>query len=282
VSQPSALSPAAAGARLGDFAVLDVRDAAAFGAGHLAGSGNVPRAELRARTPELPRREAPLLVVAADAPTAAAAAAELARLGFANVAWLDAPLAVLAGGLASSGPSARLWRPAPFLEEILPRLPAPRPGARAALDVAAGAGREAVHLALQGFEVEARDRDPDALALAEALAVRNGVQITTVLTDLEDEAAALPPDRFQLVVCFRFLHRPLFRQLERTLAPGGRLVYETFLLGQEKIGRPRRERFLLRPGELESAFPALRVEHYAELAPAGGPITARLLARKPG
>jgi hypothetical protein len=84
------------------------------------------------------------------------------------------------------------------------------------------------------------------------------------------------------VICFRYLHRPLFHQIESALAPGGRLVYETFRSGQEKIGRPRRERFLLRPGELESAFPGLVVEHYAELEPAGGPVTARLLARKPG
>jgi len=277
-----ALSPGAAGARLRHFAVVDVRDEAAFRAGHLAGSGNVPRSELHARTSELPRREAPLLVIAAEAREAAAAANELSRLGFADVAWLDAPLAALPGGLEARGPAARLWRPAPFLEEMLPRIPGPRPGARAALDVAAGAGREAVHLALEGFEVEARDRDPLALERAQALAARNGVRISTAITDLEDEATVLPPDRFQLVVCFRFLHRPLFRQLERTLAPGGYLVYETYRVGQEKFGRPHRERFLLRTGELESAFPSLAVEHYAELAPAGGPVTARLLARKPG
>jgi len=276
-----ALSLGAVGARLRDFAVLDVRDEAAFLAGHLAGSGHVPRSELRGRTSELPRREAKLLVVAGDARSAAAAAAELGRIGFAIVSWLDAPLAALEGGLEARGPATRLWRPAPFLEEMLPRIPGPRPGARAALDVAAGAGREAVYLALEGFEVEARDRDPEALARAEALAARNDVRISTALTDLEDEATALPPDRFQLVICFRFLHRPLFHQLERTLAPGGHLVYETYLLGQEKFGRPHRERFLLRPGELASAFPSLRVEHYVEMEPAGGPVTARLLARKP-
>jgi SAM-dependent methyltransferase len=277
-----ALAPGAASARLSHFAVLDVRDEAAFRAGHLAGSGHVPRSELRARTRELPRRETPLLVIAAEAHEAAAAAIELGRLGFAEVSWLDAPLAALPGGLGTLGPAARLWRPAPFLEEMLPRIPGPRPGACAALDVAAGAGREAVYLALQGFVVEARDRDPGAMARAAALAARHGVRISAVVADLEDGPAALPPGRFQLVVCFRYLHRPLFEQIERTLAPGGRLVYETFRIGQEKIGRPRRERFLLRPGELESAFPGLIVEHYAELEPAGGPVTARLLARKPG
>lgn len=277
-----ALAPDAVRGRRADFSVLDVREEAAFREGHIAGSGHVPRSELRLRRSELPPREQPLLVVAADGPEAAAAAAELNALGFASVAWLDAPLAALEGGLADQSPAARLWRPAPFLEEMLPRIPRPRPDACAALDAAAGAGREAVYLALQGFQVEARDRDPEALARAAALAARHGVRITTAVTDLEDDAITLPPDRFQLVVCFRYLHRPLFRQLERTLAPGGFLVYETYRLGQEKLGRPRRERFLLRPGELASAFPSLVVEHYAELEPAGGPVTARLLARKPG
>ena len=275
------LPTAAVRERRGEFAVLDVREEASFRAGHLAGSGNVPRAELRTRTSELPPRDQPLLVVAADAGAAKSAAAELGAVGFASVSWLDAPLAALDGGLEDRGPAARLWRPAPFLEEMLARIPRPRDGARAALDVAAGAGREAVYLALHGYEVEARDRDPEALARAALLAARHGVSISTVVTDLEREPVTLPPGRFRLIVCFRYLHRPLFAQIERALAPGGHLIYETYRTGQEKLGRPRRERFLLRPGELESAFPGLVVEHYAELEPAGGPITARLRARKP-
>ena len=64
------------------------------------------------------------------------------------------------------------------------------------------------------------------------------------------------------------------------LAP--RLKQQRASSERREVGRPRRERFLLRPGELASAFPSLIVEHYAELEPAGGPVTARLLARKPG
>ena len=277
-----ALAPAAARARRRDCAVLDVRGEAAFRAGHLEGSGHVPRAELRERASELPPRDQALLVVAAEAADAAEAASTLSGMGFAIVSWLDAPLGSLEGGLDDRGPAARLWRPAPFLAEMLPRIPRPRDGARLALDVAAGAGREAVHLALHGFEVEAWDHDPDALARAQKLAARHGVRITAVCADLEAGAAVLPRGRFPLVICFRYLHRPLFAPLEAALAPGGFLLYETYRLGQEKHGRPRRDRFLLRPGELADAFPGLEVEHYAELEPAGGPVTARLLARKPG
>jgi SAM-dependent methyltransferase len=266
----------AAGVTAGTRTVLDVRGGTAFAAGHLERSGHVPAAELAARRAELPARDRPLLVVAEGPERALAAATALAGLGYADVAWLDAAPDEHPLLFADRGRAARLWRPAPFLEEVLPRL---TPGR--ALDVAAGQGRDAVFLAMHGFAVEAWDHAPEALDAACALAARHGVTIETVVCDLEREPFRLPEGRFDLVVCFRFLHRPLFPWIERALAPGGRLVYETYRSGQERYGRPLRAQFLLREGELTAAFPSLAVEHYAELEPAGGPVTARLLARRP-
>ena len=256
--------------------ILDVRDPASFARGHLAGAGHLPRDEFAARRTELPPRDACVLVVGESPEQARAAAADLEALGYARVDWLDAPLAALPDGLADRGPAARLWRPAPFLEQVLPRL---TPGR--ALDLAAGAGREAVFLAMHGFTVEAVDDDPDILVRAEALAGRHGVRIGTRVVDLERRGTTLPREHYDLVIVFRFLHRPLFPEIERALAPGGRLVYETFRRGQARHGRPSHPRFLLDDGELRSAFPSLVVEHYEELDPPGGPITARLLARHP-
>ena len=70
--------------------------------------------------------------------------------------------------------------------------------------------------------------------------------------------------------------------MARALAPGGHLVYETYRVGQERYGRPRRAQFLLRPGELEGAFVGLGCEvlRYEETDPPGGPLTARLWARR--
>ena len=271
------LHPGAALARLHEFAVLDVRDETRFSAGHLAGSGHVPLAELRARRPELPPREARILVVAEDAPRAATAAAELQAMGFVDVHWLDAPLSAVAGGFANRARAARLWQPAPFLEEVLPLLLRGR-----AADLAAGAGREAAFLALNGFEVEAWDRDPEALARAAKLAARHGVAIRTVKCDLESPDAPVQPGRYDLIVCFRFLHRPLFPAMAGALAPGGSLVYETYRVGQERYGKPKRRQFLLEPGELRQAFSELEILRYEERDPPGGPVTARLLARRPG
>ena len=255
--------------------IVDVRDAAAFATGHLAGSGHVPAPELDARRAELPPRGAALLVVADDGDHARAAATRLETMGY-DVAWLDAAVAAHLDGRRSRAPAVRLWRPAPFLEEMLDRLPRGR-----ALDVAAGAGRDAVFLALSGWDVAAWDHDAEALERANALARRHGVTIATVVANLENPALALPRGAFELVTCFRFLHRPLLPRLEAALAPGGVLVYETFRLGQERFGRPLSRRHLLASGELASAFPSLVIEHYAELEPAGGPITARVLARRP-
>ena len=272
--------------------MLDTRQPEAFARGHIARSGHIPRAELGARRSELPPREAAILVVAEDARAAAAAAATIEALGYSSVSWLDAPLGALDGGLADRAPAAPLWRPAPFLDEVLPRILRSResaPGSSAlaanpprALDLACGAGRDAVFLAQHGFEVEGWDHAPEALERASDLARRHGVTVRTEIRDLERPSLELPGRPFDLIVCFRFLHRPLFRWMEHALAPGGWLVYETYRVGQERFGRPIRAHFLLARDELARAFPTLETIQYEERDPEAGPVTARLLARKPG
>ena len=74
--------------------------------------------------------------------------------------------------------------------------------------------------------------------------------------------------RFCGIVVTNYLHRPLFPHLAASLAEGGVLIYETFMLGNEKYGRPSNPEFLLRPGELLEAFKDLCViafeQGYAE------------------
>jgi len=259
--------------------VLDVRSEEEFARGHLPGSGHLPLPELRERRSELPPRDTRLLIAAASGAQARAAAAAVADLGYPRVDWLDAAVAEATAELVAGEPAARLWRPSPFLEQVLLRLPAPAPDARV-LDLAAGAGREAVFLALQGYAVEAWDHDRDVLERAAALAARHRVTIATRTYNLERLEPELPKADRAVVMVFRFLHRPLFPHIERAIAPGGCLVYETYLRGQERFGRPRHPRFLLDPDELLHAFPTLEVEHYEESRPEPGPFAARLLARR--
>ena len=60
--------------------------------------------------------------------------------------------------------------------------------------------------------------------------------------------------RFAGVVVTNYLYRPLFRHLIEALAPGGVLIYETFMAGNERYGRPSNPEFLLAPGELLASF----------------------------
>jgi len=152
------------------------------------------------------------------------------------------------------------------------RWAAPLPRGRA-LDVACGGGRHARYLAGLGHDVTAIDREPPEIA---------GVRC--LRADLEDGAPwPLAGERFDLVVVANYLHRPLLPVLAAALAPGGALLYETFMTGNERFGRPSNPAFLLRPGELWQAFGGLQIVAF-EQGLARAPKAAmrqRLYARRP-
>ncbi|OYW32499.1 MAG: SAM-dependent methyltransferase [Methyloversatilis sp. 12-65-5] len=113
------------------------------------------------------------------------------------------------------------------------------------LDFASGAGRHARWLAGHGFSVLAADRDESALA---GLAGADGVR--TLCVDLEQGAWPWVAASFDAVVVARYLFRPRLAELAALLRPGGVLIYETFMLGNERFGKPSNPDFLLRPDEL--------------------------------
>ena len=86
-----------------------------------------------------------------------------------------------------------------------------------------------------------------------------------VQADLEDGSPwPLPGARFEGIVVTNYLHRPLMGVLADSLAEGGVLIYETFMLGNERFGKPSNPSFLLRPGELRETFADLRLLGYEE------------------
>jgi hypothetical protein len=79
-----------------------------------------------------------------------------------------------------------------------------------------------------------------------------------VKANLEDGSPwPFPGRRFAAVVVTNYLHRPLFPRLVESLEEGAVLIYETFMLGNERYGKPSNPSFLLRPGELLEAFASL-------------------------
>ena len=113
----------------------------------------------------------------------------------------------------------------------------------AVLDVAAGGGRHSRFFADRGHRVTALDRDTSRLA------AHAGIE--TVQADLENGSPwPLPGHTFGAVIVTNYLHRPLFPALLDALAPGGVLLYETFMEGNERFGEPSRPAFLLKDGEL--------------------------------
>lgn len=125
------------------------------------------------------------------------------------------------------------------------------PAGAAVLDLACGRGRHARFLAGRGCQVEAVDRDLSALT---GLSAVTGVTIRQA--DLEAGVWPYAGRRFDGIVVANYLHRPLFPHLADALAEGGVLIYETFMLGNERFGRPSNPDFLLRPNELLEAFGA--------------------------
>lgn len=173
--------------------------------------------------------------------------------------------------------------PAQFLKDCLARL------ARGhALDVACGRGRNTLCLASEGFTVDAVDRDEQALADLKTSAAQQGLtSITTSVMELEDAGRppGIPETRYDVVLGFFYLHRPLFPALLRALKPGGILIYETFLIDNHlRSQHPRRREFCLEHNELLDLTRGLRVLHYDEgerRDGEGAPVfTARLLAQR--
>ena len=123
------------------------------------------------------------------------------------------------------------------------------------LDVASGSGRHARLFAQRGLEVVAVDREQQAF----------GGKVKFVKADLEDGSPwPFAGQRFAGVVVANYLHRPLMKVIEESLDEGGVLIYETFMAGNERYGRPSRPEFLLRPGELLEAFAALTVAAFEQ------------------
>jgi tellurite methyltransferase len=179
-----------------------------------------------------------------------------------------------------SGAYADRTHPTALLADWTDRLPHGR-----ALDVACGAGRNALHLATHGYAVDAVDISSAGLERGSAAAERLGVAIDWHCADLEEDPQALPRGPYDLVVWVRYVNAALWRPLVERLAPGGHVLVEQHLETTAEVVGPRGSRFRLAPRELERAAAGLAIVHYHEglvIDPDGRTAAlAQLIAKRP-
>lgn len=127
------------------------------------------------------------------------------------------------------------------------------------LDIACGSGRHLQWFADRGHAVTGIDRELGA-------ARRLNTTVTLIEADIENHAWPLledgSPKQFGAVVVTNYLWRALLPCVLASLAPGGVLLYETFAVGNETLGRPSRPDFLLKAGELLNICKDLHVVAY--------------------
>ena len=173
--------------------------------------------------------------------------------------------------------SYRKTNPVTLLSDWLPKIPVGK-----ALDVACGAGRNAIFLAEVGFQVDAIDISHEGLQQTAHKATESGLAINCIEHDL-DEPYAFTTD-YDLIVVLWYVNLKLIRQLCDCLAPGGFLLCEEHLRSEQEVIGAANPDFRVAPGALADAVSTLEVLLYEEVVaaiPEGGQVaSARVVARK--
>ena len=143
-----------------------------------------------------------------------------------------------------------------------------------------GEGRNAVFLAMKGFEVDGVDLSEVALKKARRLARENKVSITTIEADLN--TYTIKPESYDVILNIDYLQRSLIPQIKRGLKHGGVVVYENYTVKQLENtgGKALQRNFLVDEGELPKLFKDFKVIVYRETND-GKDARASLIAQKP-
>lgn len=267
-------------------AIIDCRNFNQFLAGHHKEACHIAAHQLFERMHELPSKNTAIDLIS-DAKNLKAAEAFFKDKQYTVNSlqiWNEAFVTRLkSDALYTEGTSSkRLWQPSAIVQTLINALSNNKQAK--ALDIASGAGRDAIFLALQGFDVTAIDYNPDAIKRCKSLATYNHVEISTIERDIEksgERLSFISDDSFDIITVCRYLHRPLFNDIKRILKPGGIIAYHTFMQGCEKIGRPKNPNFLLQENELSDLFSGYRIiEDKKEILEDGRP-TSFFIAQKP-
>jgi tellurite methyltransferase len=165
--------------------------------------------------------------------------------------------------------------PTPLLMEAAKAL---TPGK--ALDLACGAGRNALWLAEKGWDVTAVDGASEAIEILRARAVDRGIEVEAILADLEKGEFDIYDSHWDLIADCYYLQRNLFEPAKRGVTPGGILISIVHISEIGQVQSPHS----LRPGELEEFFKGWEILHYHEGMANDMPhrrAVAEIVARRP-
>ncbi len=166
---------------------------------------------------------------------------------------------------------ARIGAPTPLLVETAGGLVPGR-----ALDLACGAGRNAVWLVNHGWGVTAVDGSDVAIETVR----QRCPAIDGRVADLEKHEFDLGTSTWDLVVVGYYLQRDLFEPIKRAVAPGGIALVIVHLVEPGHEG----SRYSVQPGELVACFDGWTILHSREGAPRDPEhrrAVAEVVARKP-
>jgi SAM-dependent methyltransferase len=130
-----------------------------------------------------------------------------------------------------------------------------RPGT--AIDLACGAGRNALYLAENGWSVTAIDGSQTAIDLVRQRAAARGLKVDAVVADLTSDGFGMPPDAFDLVLIAYYLQRDLFPLVKRAVRPGGLILAIVHTPDPGEKWSDKRAA----PGELRNLFAECEILH---------------------
>ncbi len=132
-----------------------------------------------------------------------------------------------------------------------------------ALDVSAGQGRNAVFLAIKGWDVTAVDISDEGLKIATRNAERAGVPIRTVLQSFDAfDYGTATWDLMVMTYAPVPLSSPRYvTRIGEALRPGGLIVVESYA---SDASAPGRRPVDIDPADLQRAFADFRILHFAD------------------
>ncbi len=146
------------------------------------------------------------------------------------------------------------------------------PNDGSALDIACGAGGNAIFLANHGLTTQAIDISDIAI---EQLNAKNVPRLTANCQDVEKNHQLTPHIKpgsqgyFDVIIVSCYLYRELCPVIIEALAPGGLLFYQTFHHQKQSTSGPSNCKFLLKNNELLELFKPLDTLIFHQLSNQG-------------